>query len=125
MVLVVDDDPLVLRSLKRRFGRLADTAATSSEAIQKASTMWPAVIILDVNLGGYDVGFQLLPLLKAASPETKVIVSTGNYTDEGLAMARRLGAYSYLEKGDQDRLCAHVAAALADSGRAPPSSSGH
>ena len=73
-VLIVDDEPQILRALQlklRGAGYAVDTAATASEALIKASIRPPEAIILDVLLPdgrGTDVCRELRSWSEAPDP---------------------------------------------------------
>jgi two-component system response regulator HydG len=104
LVLVLDDEPLLLRSLERI---LADDGhrivlAESPEAAE-ATLADPEldVVLLDLLLGPTR-GLELLERLKLERPEVEVIVITGNASIESAVGCIRLGAFDYLAKPFQD-----------------------
>lgn len=80
--LIVDDDP-DLRMLVRmtlaadpRLEVIAE-AATATDAIEMVMLDKPELIILDHLIDGRYTGLEAAPLLKAASPNSKIILFTG------------------------------------------------
>ncbi len=104
LVLLVDDEPLLLRSLRRILAgeghevRLAESAEQVRATLAEAS---PDVVLLDLFLGG-DSGLELLDRIKADHPETEVVVITGNASVESAVGCMRRGAFDYLAKPLED-----------------------
>jgi DNA-binding NarL/FixJ family response regulator len=102
--LVVDDTPdirfLVRLSLQRdgRFEVIGE-AADGVEAIRAAAEHQPDLVLLDLAMPLMD-GLEALPEIRAQSPESKVVVLSGFNADQMSAQAIRLGASSYMEKGN-------------------------
>jgi len=83
-VLVVDDEPLILRSLSRGLqGSSRDVTAVGSgeEALKEISSHSYEVCVLDLNLPGIS-GMEVLEFIREKSPATKVIVITASLLDE-------------------------------------------
>lgn len=124
-LLVVDDDPLILKTLAlvlRDNGwtevALCGSAAEALAAVEAGPP--PDVVITDVKMRGMD-GLQLLDALKARDGDIAVIVVSGHGTIQTAVDAVRRGAYSFLEKPvDNDALVIHIrnALALRDTSRA-------
>ena len=60
--------------------------------------LFRSVVILDMKLPGVG-GSEGIPLLRAASPELRVLVLTMLESDEARSVAREAGADGYLTKG--------------------------
>ena len=108
LVLLVDDEPLLLRSLERILrpdGYRIATALSPEE--MRAALDDPAlhVILLDLFLGGAN-GLDVLDQVKSSRPEVEVIVMTGHASIESAVGCMRRGAFDYLEKpfGDDHRV---------------------
>src|ERR1700730_4116160 len=100
-VLVVDDDPGVLRAVTRVLGsrhHLA-TASSPAEALALAPTFRPDLAVLDIRMPGMD-GFELMQRLKAALPDLDVIVMTGSITEPDALLIRAIqqGAFYFIQK---------------------------
>jgi DNA-binding NtrC family response regulator len=108
MVLLVDDEPLLLRALQRILRPEGHRVATAScpEEMQPALDD-PAldVILLDLFLGKAN-GLDVLDQVKSSRPEVEVIVMTGHASVESAVGCMRRGAFDYLEKpfGDAHRV---------------------
>ncbi|SDD68713.1 PAS domain S-box protein [Nocardioides lianchengensis] len=101
-IVIVDDAADVRRLLRtrimlsRRLEVLAE-GADGQEAIDLVSQHRPDLLLLDVSMPGMD-GLQALRGIRAASPETVVVMYSG-FEEQGLeAQARVLGAAAYLQK---------------------------
>ncbi len=109
-ILIVDDDKIILDSLKdflETEGYLADTAGGFNDALGKLAKNPYALLITDVNMSDGD-GMQLLSSVRKNHPQTVTIVITGYGTIESAVEAIKLGAYDYLTKPviDDDLLLA-------------------
>jgi two-component system response regulator FlrC len=99
-VLVVDDEPMVRRSLARaieRSGVEVVTAAGAEEALAKLDEIPVRAVFTDVRMPGMD-GFALLRSVRRVAPGTAVILITGYGSEELLARAREEGATHVLTK---------------------------
>jgi len=104
LVLVLDDEPLLLRSLQRILA--ADghrLVAVESVAAAEPCLADPDldVVLLDLFLGEAS-GLALLERLKRERPEVEVIVMTGHASIESAVRCIRRGAFDYLEKPFED-----------------------
>jgi two-component system, NtrC family, response regulator PilR len=114
-VLVVDDEPSMREVLSIMLTKegyevvAADSRAQAAALLAKA----PAdLVITDVRLPDGD-GIEILRHVKAASPETAVVVMTAYGTTETAIAALKLGAHDYLTKPfDVDELKIVVRGAL-------------
>jgi sigma-B regulation protein RsbU (phosphoserine phosphatase) len=100
-VLVVDDDPGVLRAVSRILGKRHRVAcvATGTAALEAATRLRPEVAVVDIGLPDLN-GFEVTRELKAAQPDLDVILMTGNSEepDENLIRAIDEGAFYFIEK---------------------------
>jgi excisionase family DNA binding protein len=79
-VLVVDDDPRVLRSLTRMIERLgcrAQGAANGPAALELVERSAPDLILLDLQMPGMN-GPELLDRLRPRHPDLPVVIVTGH-----------------------------------------------
>jgi len=99
-ILIVDDDPLVPRTLKlllKKHGHDAEAAASSTQAFQLLAEKPADVVISDINMPGAD-GFEVLKRVKRDWPRTEVILITGYGTIENAVRGMREGAFDYVTK---------------------------
>jgi len=99
-VMVVDDEPMVRKSLARaiqRSGADVVTAADGEEALAKFREMHNPLIFADVRMPGMD-GMALLRSVKSLAPETIVVLITGFATPELVAQAAQAGVSRVLSK---------------------------
>jgi phosphoserine phosphatase RsbU/P len=100
-ILVVDDDPGVLRAVTRVLGSRHEVATASSpaEALALAPAFRPDLAILDIRMPAMD-GFELMQRLKAPLPDLDVIVMTGSITEPDALLIRAIqqGAFYFIQK---------------------------
>ena len=113
-VLVVDDEPAIRRLLRtalERVGHAVSEAADAATALAVLAADRPAVVLLDLGLPDRD-GLELIPLVRARSDATILIVSAREATEQKVA-ALDLGADDYVTKPfDTDEVLARVRTAL-------------
>jgi len=99
-ILVVDDEPSMrelLAIMLRREGFAVDVADSRATAARVLASGPFDLVITDVKLPDGD-GIEILRHLKAAAPETVVIVMTAYGSTETAVAALKLGAQDYLVK---------------------------
>ncbi len=107
VLLVVEDDrdmqlliQLTLSADPRL--ELCGTATNSTDAIELVRGTSPGVIVLDHFIEGQIMGLQLAPLLKAAAPDSKIVLFTSH--DLALEVSREPAIDAYLRKSDLAKL---------------------
>jgi DNA-binding NtrC family response regulator len=112
-LLLVDDEPAILRSLGRYLERLGYdilTAETGAEALQTWDERAPDLVVLDLRLPDAD---DLSILAALRSRDAPVIVLTGHGNIALAVEAMRMGAENFLAKPvELDHLAATVERAL-------------
>ena len=102
-ILLVDDHPLTrsaLAALLQQHGfEVVGEAEDGQQAIERAATLRPDLILLDLSMPGLD-GLSALPQLREAAPDCEVVVLTASGTEENLLGAIRAGAAGYLLKSE-------------------------
>ena len=101
-VLIADDQRAVREGLAMLVG-LADeievvgTAANGIEAVQLASELHPDVVLMDLRMPEMEGG-EATRKIRAAEPDTHVLVLTTYADDDSLFPALQAGAHGYLTK---------------------------
>jgi len=118
LVLAVDDDPALLRTLTinlRARGYQAATASDGSAALRAIEEQRPDLVVLDLGLPDLD-GMAVLEQVRAVSEVPVVVLSARHSSDEKVA-ALNLGADDYVTKPfSMDELIARLHAALRRGG---------
>ncbi|HEU4579085.1 MAG TPA: sigma-54 dependent transcriptional regulator [Polyangiaceae bacterium] len=99
-VLVVDDEPSNLSSLRKIFEReqmRVLTAEDAKSALDVARRHRIQVALIDLMMPGTS-GAELLRALKEVSPDTECVLMTAYGTVENAVQAMRDGAYDFVEK---------------------------
>jgi DNA-binding NtrC family response regulator len=99
-ILIVDDEESFRNHLMRLFirrGYMVAEAATGNEALAMAEQRYFDILLLDIVLPDLN-GVEVLRTLKERSPDTQVIMMTGNATVDTAIASMKLGAYDYLTK---------------------------
>jgi DNA-binding NarL/FixJ family response regulator len=101
--LVVDDDDdarAILTTALRRDGRfeVVGDARDGETAVARARELEPDLVLLDLAMPGMG-GLEALPLLREASPSSRVVVVSGFPNDRLEAVTRSSGAVGYVTKG--------------------------
>lgn len=98
---IVDDSGsirLLLKGILDETGvKVVGMASNAKEGIELVRKLRPALLCLDVDMPGMS-GLEALPHIGAASPQTKVVMVTGNATRQVVAEAVAGGAKGYFLK---------------------------
>jgi two-component system response regulator GlrR len=123
-ILVVDDDPDLLRLVQIRLsaaGYAVSTAESGERALAQASVDRPQLVVTDLRMGGMD-GMALFETLRQSHPTMPVIILTAHGTIPDAVAAVQRGVFGYLTKPyDPKALLTEVERALAMAGGARPS----
>lgn len=115
LVVVVDDDPSVRRSLGRFLCTAGFEVKTMASAGELLAYDWPArptCLVVDIHLPDMN-GLALLRRIAAANSRLPVVVISGEVNPELGTEALRQGAMAFLAKPiDTDRLLNEVQSAL-------------
>ena len=119
-VLVADDDDAVRRTLARIISSKPDLilvglAADAEEAVRIGSEIRPDVALVDVSMPGGG-GVRVTEVLRAQSPETKVLALSGSAERSEVMEMLAAGATGYLVKGGDFDLITAVRAASRGQG---------
>ncbi|HMR77423.1 MAG TPA: sigma-54 dependent transcriptional regulator, partial [Polyangiaceae bacterium] len=99
-VLVVDDEPSNVESLRKIFereGMRVLTADGPKNALEQVRTHRIQVLLTDLMMPGIN-GVELLRATKEVAPDTEVVLMTAYGTVETAVQAMREGAYDFVEK---------------------------
>src|SRR5262245_59674730 len=114
-LLVIDDEPNILTTVRRSLeieGYAVEVAGNGTLGLAKLAEGDIDLVLLDVMMPG-ESGLEILPKIRVASPETMVVMMSGNATIETAVQATKAGAYDFIEKPlSGDKLLLTVANAL-------------
>jgi len=99
-ILVIDDEPNILTTVRRSLeleGYAVEVAGNGAAGLAKLVEHDIDLVLLDVMMPG-ETGIEVLPKLRAAKPETVVIMMSGNATIETAVQATKGGAHDFIEK---------------------------
>lgn len=98
-ILIVDDEESIRNLLSDilRERHRCSTAATAEDALLVMQDKTFDLVISDINLGATN-GFELIPQIFEASPDTVVLMISGNSTIDSAIEAIRCGAFDYIKK---------------------------
>ncbi len=126
-ILVVDDDPDLLRLLSMRLsgaGYRVTATASAEEALVKIAMERPQLVLSDVQLPGKD-GLALFDAIRVQHPSLPVILLTAHGTIPDAVEATSRGVFTYLTKPfDGKALLDVIARALAMEGATEAASDG-
>jgi len=103
-ILVADDHELVRHGIRgilraQRGWRVIGQATNGREAVEKTTKLKPDVAILDVSMPELD-GLQATRQIRAASPNTEVVVLSMHESDQMVRRVLDAGARGYVLKSD-------------------------
>ncbi len=99
-ILVIDDEPNILTTVRRALeieGFHVEVAGNAALGLSKLAEVDIDLILLDVMMPG-ESGLEVLPKIRVASPETVVVMMSGNATIETAVQATKAGAHDFVEK---------------------------
>jgi DNA-binding NtrC family response regulator len=110
-IIVIDDEPVVLKSCHRiltKLGYHVETTSSPGEGLKKIAGGAFNLAIVDLKMPDLD-GMQVLREIRKSLPETSVIMITGYSTVETAVEAMKQGASDYVPKPfDPDELALAV-----------------
>lgn len=106
-ILVVDDHPVVRHGLRTLLGgrpewEVIGEAADGLEAVEKANSLKPDVILLDVSMPRMD-GLEACRRIRKAVPEAEVLMVTQHDSPQMMREAISAGAKGYVVKSNVAR----------------------
>ncbi|MBU0908543.1 MAG: response regulator, partial [Proteobacteria bacterium] len=99
-LLCIDDDPPILKMLANYFTRKGFQVFPAEDGeigIELYQSLQPDIVLVDLKMPRVD-GFQVLKTIRQNSPDTPVIVVSGEGERADVIQALRLGAWDYLIK---------------------------
>ncbi|MFN3781909.1 MAG: response regulator, partial [Candidatus Kapaibacteriota bacterium] len=100
-ILVIDDEQIILDSIKRILKKEeayeVETSLSAQEALQKLPIFLPNIILTDLMMPEID-GLELLKKVKEINDKIFVIMITGYATINTALQAMQLGAFDYIAK---------------------------
>jgi DNA-binding NarL/FixJ family response regulator len=101
-VLIVDDNPIVRRSMRNLLQRSLDCkisgeAENGMVAVQRVEELRPDVVLLDLQMPVMD-GLQAAKEIKRLSPNTKILLFTMHYSEQVKESALSIGVDDVLPK---------------------------
>src|SRR6185436_4106303 len=99
-VLIVEDDPVLLRGLKDNFeaqGYLVQLARDGREGLSAALAAPPDLLLLDIMLPGMN-GYEICRAVRAKRLEMPIIMLTAKGREEDIIRGLELGADDYVTK---------------------------
>lgn len=119
-VLIVDDEPNILVAIEflmEQNGYVVEKAYNGEEALQKASSFQPEIIVLDVMMPGMD-GFEVARVLRNTPQfsDVKIIFLTAKGTEADKINGYSKGGDIYLTKPFDNNELVMVVSELAEYG---------
>jgi DNA-binding NarL/FixJ family response regulator len=116
-VLVIDDDPIVSRSLVTILEAQTDIEVTGSgtdgdQAVTLFFETRPDVLLMDIQMQGRD-GLSAAEEILSGSPDARIVFLTTFSDDEYIVRALRIGARGYLIKQDVSTIAPALRAVMA------------
>jgi DNA-binding NtrC family response regulator len=99
-ILVIDDEPNILTTVRRSLeieGFKVEVAGNGALGLAKLADNDIDLVLLDVMMPG-ETGLEVLPKIRVASPDTIVVMMSGNATIETAVQATKGGAHDFVEK---------------------------
>ena len=99
-VLIIEDDPAMLRGLKDNFefaGHKVSTAATGDRGLEAALKLKPDLVILDLMLPGMN-GYEICRAIREAELDMPIIMLTAKSQESDVVLGLNLGASDYVTK---------------------------
>ena len=100
MVLIVEDDPTMLRGLKDNFefqGYAVQTACEGEQGLRLALSEKPDLIVLDVMLPKIN-GYEICRLIRKEGLDVPIIMLTAKGQESDIILGLNLGADDYVTK---------------------------
>lgn len=99
-ILIVEDDPAMLRGLKDNFeyfGYNVVTACEGEQGLDTALNLKPDLILLDLMLPGIN-GYEICRLIRAEELDMPIIMLTAKNQESDIVLGLNIGANDYVTK---------------------------
>ena len=99
-ILIVDDDPEILKSLSfvlSREGFIVQLADSAHAALRAIQSELPDIVLTDVQMDGLN-GLELISALRKGQQTFPIVAMTGSAEHDTLGFARKLGADAAIRK---------------------------
>jgi DNA-binding response OmpR family regulator len=99
-ILIVEDDPASLRGLRDNFsfkGYVVETATDGEQGLDKALSLRPDLIVLDVMLPKVN-GYEICRLVRAEGIDVPILMLTAKSQEADIVQGLNLGADDYVTK---------------------------
>jgi DNA-binding response OmpR family regulator len=99
-ILIVDDETDVCEFMQNYFKKRNIESAIANnggQAVVMFSTFKPDLMLLDIKMNGLN-GIQVLEQVKKDNPEAKIIMLSGEESQELVEKAKTLGALDFIHK---------------------------
>jgi DNA-binding NarL/FixJ family response regulator len=105
-ILVADDHSIVRRGVRALLEthpgwKVCGEAATGKDAVKQAKKLRPDVAVIDITMPDLN-GFEATRQIRAAVPQTEVLVLTVHESEQALREVLDAGALGYVSKSDLD-----------------------
>ncbi|MEL6815777.1 MAG: response regulator transcription factor [Cyanobacteria bacterium J06598_3] len=119
-ILIIEDDPLVQLGIEQALAtrvelQVVDIIDDGYLAVEAALQHTPDLVLMDIGLPGID-GIETTRQIKAALPETKVIMLTSHTAETEVLAAFSSGAEAYCIKGGRIDVLITAIATVAQGG---------
>jgi DNA-binding NtrC family response regulator len=105
-LLIVDDEPMILKWLKANLEELADDVITAENGLQAISVLQSEevhCVICDINMPKLN-GVEVIKRLRVFNKDLPFIFYTGHGNSDLMLEAATYGAFDFLNKPDMDGL---------------------
>ena len=106
-ILIVDEHEAIRRGLRtllssRPEWRICGEATDGIQGVEKAKTLRPAVVLMDISMPRMD-GLEATRILRREAPECKIVIISQNASDIARRQSEEVGAAAYVAKHDLAR----------------------
>jgi DNA-binding NtrC family response regulator len=126
-ILVVDDDPVVAKSINRVLtakGFAVINAQSGEEALKKLKNETYDVVFTDIKMPGLS-GIEVAERIKASQPWLPVVIVTGHGSRENQARADAVGVSDFLNKPLSPEMIERSASKALEAHHAPATAPAH